>query len=90
MERSKTVLDREIILQTLLGYAEVNRITDAERFNRLKQRTDRESLALFAELYKKWESSGKKENWQALAQRRDEEFIALRQLLDRIARRRGK
>jgi hypothetical protein len=79
-------LDKEILLQTLQGYAEVNRITDVERFNRLKQRTTHESLALFIELYRTWEISGKKDNDPTLARRRDKEFIALRRLLDQLAR----
>ncbi len=68
------------------GYAEVNRITELERINRLKLRTIHESLALFTELYKTWEMSGKKNKGPSLARRRDKDFIALRRLLDQLTR----
>jgi hypothetical protein len=45
-----TKLNREIILQTLSGYEEVNRITDAEREARLRYMTDEEALANFDRL----------------------------------------
>jgi hypothetical protein len=80
-----TGLDRDIISQSMQGYAEVNRITEAERRGRLKQRTKDESLALFSELYRTWEISGKKKSRRVYTWRRDEEFITLRRLLDQIA-----
>ncbi len=53
-------IDRDILLQTLAGYAEVNRITEAERRARLKGMTNATSLLIFNQLYKTWELSGKK------------------------------
>ena len=44
-------LDREITLKTLRGYAEVNRITQAERRARLRTLTDDEARDLFDRLY---------------------------------------
>jgi hypothetical protein len=52
-------LNREIILQTLSGYADVNRIVENERRTRLRISTNHESLTIFAELYRTWESTEK-------------------------------
>lgn len=43
----KTKLNREIVLRTMRGYAEVNRITEAERRARLQHMTDAEARAIF-------------------------------------------
>ncbi|MBM3143541.1 MAG: hypothetical protein FJ010_00970 [Chloroflexi bacterium] len=45
-----TKLDKEIVLQTLRGYAEVNRITETERRKRLRTMTDDEAKQLFNDL----------------------------------------
>ncbi len=45
-----TKLNREVVLQTLRGYAEVNRITAAERRVRLQCMSDEEALANFDRL----------------------------------------
>jgi hypothetical protein len=45
-----TKLNREIVLQTLRGYEEVNRITEAERRLRLQRLSDEEALANFDRL----------------------------------------
>ena len=84
-------LDREILLQTLAGYAEVNRITQAERRSRLKSRTDQESLSIFSELYQAWETTGKREagDWGLIAQQRLNDHNHLRHLLEEFARKRG-
>jgi len=84
-------LNRQILLQTLAGYAEVNRITQAERCSRLKSRTDQESLSIFAELYRAWEITGKQEtgNWQLIMQQRQSDHEHLRHLFEIIARKRG-
>jgi Ser/Thr protein kinase RdoA (MazF antagonist) len=44
-------LNRDLLKQTLRGYAEVNRITEAERRARLKRMTDHEARAIFEGLY---------------------------------------
>ena len=44
-------LDREITLKTLRGYAEVNRITQAERRARLRRLTDDEARDILDRLY---------------------------------------
>ncbi len=78
-------LDPEIVLQTLQGYAEVNRITNIEQRNRLLNRTNRESLVIFLNLYKTWEKLKTKQDYSEPTLRRDDEFIYLRKLLDKIA-----
>ncbi len=82
-------LDRDILLQTLAGYAEVNRITDAERRARLKTMTDAEAREIFASLYETWKRSGKLAggNWEALARSKIEHKIRVRQAFEALARR---
>ena len=86
---SRMKLDREIILQTLSGYAEVNRIVENERRIRLRTRTDRESLAIFAELYRTWECPEKDGQWERLAQLRLQDHARLRAAFEAAARKRG-
>ena len=45
-----TKLNREIVLQTLKGYEEVNRITAREERERLKKMTANEARAIFDDL----------------------------------------
>jgi hypothetical protein len=45
-----TKLNREIVLQTLKGYEEVNRITAREERERLKKMTEKEARAIFDDL----------------------------------------
>lgn len=84
-------LDRDILLQTLAGYAEVNKITEAERRARLKRMTDAEARDIFASLYKTWKLSGKRAggNWEALARRKIEHKIRVRQAFEALSRLRG-
>ncbi len=42
-----TQLNRESVLKTLRGFEEVNRITEAERRERLENMTDEEARAIF-------------------------------------------
>lgn len=46
----RTKLIREVVLQTLRGYEEVNRITEAERRLRLQSMSEAEALANFDRL----------------------------------------
>ena len=46
-----TKLNREIVLQTLKGYEEVNRITARERRERVGRMTDKEARKLFNDLH---------------------------------------
>ena len=84
-------LDREITLQTLKGYAIVNQITEAERRARLKTMTDAEALEIFASLYNTWKRTGKQAggDWEALARRRLEHKIRMRQAFEALARYKG-
>ena len=45
-------IDRDILLQTLAGYAEVNRVTEAERRVRLRQISDAEAREVFDSFYR--------------------------------------
>jgi hypothetical protein len=82
-------LNREIILQTLSGYADVNRIVENERRTRLRIRTNHESLTIFAELYRTWESTVKDGQWELIAQRRLQDHTRLRAAFETAARKRG-
>ena len=52
-------LDREILLQTLRGYAAVNRITQSEHRSHWKELTTQESLEVFTRLFETWVCTGK-------------------------------
>lgn len=83
--------NKEILLQTLKGYSETNRITAQERYTRLRTRTTEENLKIFITLYRTWEQSGKKVggNDFLLAKRRVNDHIHLRSLLKIAAEKRG-
>jgi hypothetical protein len=84
-------LDRDILLQTLAGYAQVNRFTAAERRARLKRMTDAKSLAVVASLCETWTRSGRQAagNREALARRELEHKLQLRQAFEALARSKG-
>ena len=86
-----TKLDRDILLQTLAGYAEVNKITEAERRARLKTMTDAAAREIFASLYETWKQSGKRAagDWEALARHRIEHHLRVRQALEVLAKNTG-
>jgi hypothetical protein len=82
-------LDREIVLKTIRGYEEANRISEAARFSRLKDRTIEESILIYRGLYQAWEKTGKMMggDFERLNQRRIEETIRFRENLNRAAER---
>lgn len=84
-------IDRDILLQTLAGYAEVNRIAEEERRARLKQMTDAEARGIFECLYETWKQTGKQAggDWEALARLRLEPKIAVRRAFEALARHKG-
>ena len=77
-------LNREILLQTLRGYAEVNRITDAEQRARLKQMTDEEARAIFDGLCQDYQEMSGKENAR-LASFRLAHHLKVREAMERLA-----
>jgi hypothetical protein len=79
------------LLKTLRGYAEVNAITEAERRARLARMTSADSWAIFVGLYEAWERTGKQAggNWEALARRRLEEAVRVREVFEKLARHKG-
>ncbi len=89
--RIRSKLDRDIVLQTLAGYAEVNKITAAERDARLKMMTDAEAMSIFASLYETWKRTGKQAggNWEALASWKLEQKIRTRKAFEVFARAKG-
>lgn len=84
-------LDKEILLKTLRGYAEVNKITEAELRKSLPNVTRVESWATFEALYEFWERTGQQAggDWEALAKQKLAEQIALRQAFEKAARAKG-
>jgi hypothetical protein len=84
-------LDRNIILQTLNGYYTVNRITEAERRARLKDRNVQESLSIFVDLYTAWRNASKRapHTRHAMDQLRLETIIKVRHIFENLARQRG-
>ncbi len=89
--RAKPTLDRDLLLQTLAGYAEVNKITAAERRARLKTMTDAEAREIFESLYETWKRSGQLAggNWEALARRKIEYKIQIRRAFESLAKAKG-
>ena len=84
-------VDRDILLKTLAGYEEVNRITTSERRARLKSMTPQESMEIFVALYETWEKSGKKSggDWEAIKRRKLEDKIRLRRAFETLALKKG-
>ena len=84
-------LDREILLQTLRGYAAVNRITQNERRSRCKEQTTQESLEVFTKLFEAWACTGKLAggNQEALAQQRLNAHLWVRQAFEVLAKKEG-
>jgi hypothetical protein len=88
---SMSTLNKDSLLQTLRGYAEANEIASSERAATLAQITRRESWAAFGALYDAWKRTGQQAggNWEALAEQRLAEAIALRKAFETVARRKG-
>ena len=84
-------LDREILLQTLRGYAAVNRITQNERRSRCKEQTTQESLEVFTRLFETWVCSGKQAggDQEALAQQRLHAHLRVRRAFEVLAKKEG-
>jgi hypothetical protein len=81
-------LNREIVLQTLQGYTEVDRITQAERRARLINQTSQESLAIFSDLYDAWEQTGKLGDgeWKKISKSRLDGHLKLREAFHALAK----
>ncbi|MEK7278181.1 MAG: hypothetical protein AAB427_12595, partial [Chloroflexota bacterium] len=73
------------------GYAEVNKITAAERDARMKTMTDAEAMRIFVSLYETWKQTGKQAggNWDALARWKLEQKIQIRKAFETFARAKG-
>ena len=86
-----SILNKDVVHQTLRGYAEANEIASAERAAALAQLTRQESWATFDALYTAWKRTGQRAggDWEALAEQRLAEAIALRKAFETFARRRG-
>lgn len=86
-----TKLNREILLQTLAGYREVNRITEAERRSRLETLTDAEARGMFAALYADWQRSGQRAggDWEVMAREKLESKVQVRRAFEALARLKG-
>lgn len=86
-----STIDRDILLQTLRGFAEVNKIAAAERRAALEKMTRAESWATFNALYEAWPHMGKQAggDWEALAAQRLADHISLRQKFEAVARHKG-
>jgi hypothetical protein len=88
---SMSALNKDLLHQTLRGYAEVNEIISAERAAALANMTRVESWAIFEALYETWKRTGQQAggDWEALAEQRLADAIALRRAFETIARRKG-
>lgn len=84
----KTELDREIVLQTLAGYAEVNRITEAERRARLIHITDEQARLAFDSLNQDIDRMTQDEKVR-LSKFRLVHHLKIREAMERLARMKG-
>ena len=86
-----TTLNRQLIEQTLRGYAEVNDFTANERDRALRDTNREDNWAMFREIYETWLNTGSQAggDWAAVGQQRLAEEIALRQAFERYARGKG-
>ena len=84
-------LDREILLQTLRGYAAVNRITQSEHRSHWKELTTQESLEVFTRPFETWVCTGKQArgDQEALAQQRLQDHQRVRQAFEALAKKHG-
>jgi Ser/Thr protein kinase RdoA (MazF antagonist) len=84
-------LDRQLVIRTLAGYAEVNKITEAERRAWLAAMTGAQARALFDDLCASWDHSAASSgaDWQSLDRWRIEQKIAVRRAFERLAQAQG-
>lgn len=85
---AKEKLNRRLIRQTVKGYARADELMQTEKRAWLKGLTFKESWDLFIDLFQSWEQMRQRngEGWEIVRQRRLEEKVTLRRLLDRVAR----
>lgn len=81
-------INRDLLLQSLRGYAEANRIAEAERRARLAHVTDNEARALFDSLNQRMSEMSTEEN-SRLAKLRLAHHLIVREAMLRLARARG-
>ncbi len=88
---SMSTLNKDILLQTLRGYTEANEIASVERAAALAQMSRHESWEIFDALYTTWQRTGYRAggDWDALAEQRLADDVALRRAFETFARRRG-
>lgn len=83
-----TKLDKEIVLKTLRGYAEVNRITEAERRKYLRNLTEVQARQIFNDLNTNVPGMSDKEN-SCLAHFRIRHHLQVRKAMELLARKNG-
>jgi hypothetical protein len=88
---TKLLVDKELLLQTLRGYEEMNRFVDLELKASLPHRTHGESVAMFDALYKTWMKTGRMAGGKLDRFEREkiEEKFRVRRAFEAVARKRG-
>jgi len=82
-------VDRKLLLQTLRGYIEVNRITEAERRARLINLSETESRAIFNSLYRDASILKKSEDLTSSATYHVDHHLKVREAMRRLAYKKG-
>jgi len=82
-------IDREILLQTLRGFEEVNRITNLERQSRLRALTDDEARTIFDDLCQDMVALIGSEDQTTLANHRLQHHLRVREAMVKLAQARG-
>lgn len=91
MVHPMTSLNRQLVLQTLRGYTEVERIVDVERRKRLQSQSIAESLAEFKVLYETWVKLGRDAGgvFTEIAQNRLQANLERRAIFEQLANHKG-
>jgi hypothetical protein len=82
-------IDREILLRTLRGYEEVNRITNLEKRLRLRALTDDEARAIFDGLCQDMVKLIGSEDQTTLANLRLQHHLRVREVMVKLAQAKG-
>ena len=82
-------IDKEILLQTLQGYEEVNRITNLERKAKLRALSDEEARAIFDDLCQDMVKLIENEDLLILVNHRLQHHFRVREAMVRLAQAKG-
>jgi hypothetical protein len=88
-KKQMPVVNKRLLKQTLRGYAEMNKVTQAEEWAWAARLTSKESREIFEDLYLFWEKTGARAggDWEALDRLKMAEMMQIQRRFVRLARR---